>query len=355
MHDGITGAAVVIANGHYQTPDAKVSHGLVRGSDRFRVRAVIDPDCAGADAGFALDSIHRDIPVVAELADALRCAAEPLDYAIIGVATHGGALTPDIKRVVASAIDAGLGIINGLHDLVGDDVDLATSARRRGVAIVDLRRPRPARELHFWSGAIRGVRTPRVAVLGTDCALGKRTTTRLLTGALRASGIRAEMIYTGQTGWMQGARYGFILDSTLNDFVSGELEHAVLECERGSKPDVMLLEGQSSLRNPTGPCGAELLLSGGASGVVLQHAPRRRFFDGDSEPIPPLASEIALIAAYGVDTLAVTLNTDGMADDTRQTEAHRLRVELGIPVLCPLEDGIDELVGLVRDHIDKPL
>ena len=355
MHDGITGAAVVIANDHYQTPDAKVSHGLVRGSDRFRVHAVIDPSCAGADAGVALDGTHRDIPIVADLADALRCAAEPLDYAIVGVATHGGALTPDIKRVVASAIDAGLGIVNGLHDLVVDEVDLAAKARQHGVTIVDLRRPRPASELHFFSGAIRTVQTPRIAVLGTDCALGKRTTTRLLTDALHNSGVRAEMIYTGQTGWMQGARYGFILDATLNDFVSGELEYAVLECERDAKPDVMLLEGQSALRNPTGPCGAELLLSGGASGVVLQHAPRRQYFDGDSEPIPSLASEIALIAAYGVDTLAVTLNTEGMTEDNRQLEAEQLRAELGIPVLCPLEDGIDELLPLVCDHIGKPL
>jgi uncharacterized NAD-dependent epimerase/dehydratase family protein len=257
--------------------------------------------------------------------------------------------------VVSNAIDAGLGIVNGLHGLVADEAELAASARRRGVAIVDLRRPRPASELHFWSGAIRNVQTPRIAVLGTDCALGKRTTTRLLAGALRTSGIRAEMIYTGQTGWMQGARYGFILDSTLNDFVSGELEHAVLECERDAKPDVMLLEGQSALRNPTGPCGAELLLSGGASAVVLQHAPLRRFFDGDSEPIPSLVSEVALIAAYGADTLAVTLNTEGMTDDTRQTEVEKLHAELGIPVLCPLEDGIDGLLPLVRNHIDKAL
>ena len=37
------------------------------------------------------------------------------------------------------------------------------------------------------------------------------------------------MIYTGQTGWLQGGEYGFIFDSTLNDFVSGELENAIRE------------------------------------------------------------------------------------------------------------------------------
>ena len=38
-----------------------------------------------------------------------------------------------------------------------------------------------------------------------------RTTARVLTQGLRARGLSAEMIYTGQTGWLQGGRYGFIL------------------------------------------------------------------------------------------------------------------------------------------------
>ncbi len=110
-------------------------------------------------------------------------------------------------------------------------------------------------------------------MLGTDCALGKRTTTRMLVEACRRAGLRAEWIYTGQTGWLQGAPFGFILDATANDFVSGELEHAIVSCARERSPDVIFLEGQSALRNPSGPCGSELLLSAGARGVVLQHAP----------------------------------------------------------------------------------
>ena len=92
------------------------------------------------------------------------------------------------------------------------------------------------RELRFWTGDIAQVRAPRLAVLGTDCALGKRTTARLLVQACRGAGLRAEMVYTGQTGWMQGGRYGFILDATPNDFVAGELEAAVVACDGSSVP-----------------------------------------------------------------------------------------------------------------------
>ena len=45
--------------------------------------------------------------------------------------------------------------------------------------------------------------------------------------AFERLGYRAEMIGTGQTAWMQGARYSMIMDTLINDFVSGEIEHAV--------------------------------------------------------------------------------------------------------------------------------
>ena len=85
----------------------------------------------------------------------------------------------------------------------------------------------------------------------------------------RGSGIHTELIYTGQTGWMQGARFGFVLDATPNDFVSGELEHAILACDAALSPDLIIIEGQSGLRNPSGPCGAELLLSAQAAVYIV--------------------------------------------------------------------------------------
>ena len=79
---------------------------------------------------------------------------------------------------------------------------------------------------------------------------------------------------------MQGARYGIVFDSIVNDFVSGELEHAIVSCDREVRPDLMVIEGQSSLRNASGPCGAEMLLSAAARGVVLHHAPGREYIEG---------------------------------------------------------------------------
>ena len=55
---------------------------------------------------------------------------------------------------------------------------------------------------------IRRAGTPAYAPDGTDGAIGKRTTSTILTAALNEAGIHTVMVGTGQTGLMQGAAYG---------------------------------------------------------------------------------------------------------------------------------------------------
>ena len=170
----------------------------------------------------------------------------------------------------------------------------------------------------------------------------------------RENGIRAEMIYTGQTGWLQGYKYGFILDATLNDFVSGELEHAIVKCARESLPDLILIEGQSGLRNPLGPCGMEIMVSGDVKGVVLQHAPFRVHFDELEKlgcRLPDVTDEIELIKMYGAETLAVALNGEGGRQAELNRYQHELAEKLGIPVIRPLVEGVSALLTVIRQFL----
>ena len=50
------------------------------------------------------------------------------------------------------------------------------------------------------------------------------------------------MIYTGQTGWMQGARYGVALDAIPSQFCAGELEATVVEAFQKESPDVIIVD-----------------------------------------------------------------------------------------------------------------
>lgn len=345
--------AIVLTNGFLQTPFAKTCHGLLRGSDRFEVLAVIDNQHTGADAGEVMDGKPLGIPVYGDVATAMAHFGAAVTTCVMGVATSGGYLPDSIKVAIESAIRHKLSVVSGLHTFLSDDPHFSSLAAEYGVSITDVRKPRPRNQLKFWSGEIYQVQTPKIAVLGMDCAVGKRTTCRFVMEMCRKNGIATEMIYTGQTGWMQGYPHGFIFDSTVNDFIGGEVERAIVECARESKPELILIEGQSALRNPSGPCGAEFLLSGNAKGVILQHVPGRKHYEDTPAIIPPVASEIALIQSYGASVLAVTLNEEGMSDAEMTDYQRTLQQELGLPVVRPLKEGVEKLLPAIRAFMEQ--
>lgn len=346
--------AILLTGGLLDTGSAKTAHGLIRGTDRFTIVGVIDQKHPGADAGEVLDGRTRGIPVYATLADFQKTSRVAATYCVVGVATKGGVIPDTLRALLREALVCGYNLVNGLHEYIADIPELATLARDKGLEIIDVRRPKKFKDLHFWTGKIAEVKCPKIAVLGTDCALGKRTTTRFLVEAMRNAGYKAEMIYTGQTGWMQGAKYGFVFDSTLNDFISGEMEHAVVTCYHEAKPDIIFIEGQSSLRNPSGPAGAEWIVSAAANGVVLQHNPaRKQYKDMEYYPayIADPADEIALIKMYGAQTVALTINTAKMTEPEARVAAEQYNRTLNIPVVLPLEDGVDSLVPIFEAMI----
>ena len=170
----------------------------------------------------------------------------------------------------------------------------------------------------------------------------------------QSSGIKTEMIYTGQTGWMQGSKYGIIFDSILNDFVCGELEHAIVKCDEEAMPDLMIIEGQSALRNPAGPCGSELLLSAGAKGVILQHAPGRKYVEGYEDLkvlCPDVDSEVHLIQSYGCRVLAITLSREGMQENQLKEVQQTLEARHQVPVIRPIEEGLERALSPIREYI----
>jgi uncharacterized NAD-dependent epimerase/dehydratase family protein len=349
--------AIIITGGYLDTISAKTAHGLIRGTDRFTIVGVIDHKYPGKDAGEILDGKKRHLPIFGTLKDFIS-SGQQAKYCIVGVATKGGVIPDSLRAMLKEALENGYHLVNGLHEYVSDIPELAELAKQKGLEIIDVRKPKKIKDLHFWSGKIKEVKCPKIAVLGTDCAMGKRTTTRFLVEAMRKAGYKAEMVYTGQTGWMQGARYGFVFDSTLNDFISGEMEHAVVTCYHEAKPDIIFIEGQSSLRNPSGPAGSEWIVSADATAVVLQHhPPRKQYKDMDFYPayIPSPKEEIELIRIYGAPTVALTLNTAKMKPDDAREYARKHQQELGIPVVLPLEDGVDSLVPVFENIIKKTL
>jgi len=355
-HDG---SALIYCEGAFGTPNGKTAHGLVRFTNRYNVTGVIDSRLAGKDAGEELDGKASGIPVYADIEEAVkgsRGRGIPPTHMVIGLAPDGGRLDERARKDVERALGLGLNVDSGLHDFLSEDHALASLAEKNGVRIRDVRKPPPKDKLHFFSGKIEEVGCLRIAVLGTDSAVGKRTTAWLLVGALRAEGYHVEMVGTGQTAWMQGAKYSIMFDALVNDFVTGEIEHAVWSAWEESKPEVIVIEGQGSLMNPAYPGGFEILAAGRPHVVLLQHAPARKDYDGfPGYPIQPLPHQIQAIEVLsGRRVIAVTVNHEGLEGEAIDGAIENIGRETGLPAFDVLRDGAAGLAEIVRPWIDDP-
>jgi len=341
--------AVVYCEANFGQADGKTANGLVRHSERYRILSVVDSRQAGGDAGDLLGDGPNGIAVVSDLAEAVRLHGAAPDFLIFGVAPSSGLLSPGEREVLLGAMRQGISIVNGLHEFLNDDPEFAAAAVDSGATILDVRRPRDKKDLRMFSGRIDQVTCPRIAVLGTDGAIGKRTTATILTRALNDAGIRAVLVGTGQTGLIQGARYGVALDAIPCQFCSGEMEAAVVDAFEGEHPDVIVIEGQGALSHPAYLSSTFILRGSRPDAVILQHAPaRRKLGDFADVPTPDPADEINLIETFA-DTrvIGLTLNHEHMSDAEVTAAIARYESELGIPATDALTRPTDRLVEMV--------
>lgn len=348
--------AIVYCEGGFNTTNGKTAHGLVRFTERFKLIAVIDSRYAGRDSGLVLDGAPNGIPIVADLNEGLILSSNKgirVDSLIIGLAPDGGRLPESAIPDLKGALKARLDIYSGLHDYLSNNEELAGLADTYSCTLFDIRKPPEIEKLHFFSGKIEEVKCLKIAVLGTDSAIGKRTTAWKLVHSLRGQGYRAELIGTGQTAWLQGAKYSIILDSLVNDFVSGEIEHVVHEAWKNENPDVLILEGQGSLLNPAYPGGFELMAAGRPDLVILQHAPNRKEYDGfPGFRIHPLNHQILAIELIsGKKVSAITINHENMRHSEIRKVCSAIKSEYGIPAFDVLEFGAEDLVKLIQKYI----
>lgn len=344
-----TQSAIVYCEGNFAQIDGKTANGLVRHSQAYRIASVIDSTHSGQDSGSVLDDAMNGIPIFGDLEAAVGHEALCPDTLIYGMAPSTGRLSAADRGVVLKAIELGMNIVSGLHEYLSDDQDIASAALQRKVTIRDIRKPKPSKHMRLFDGSITGVKALRIAVLGTDCAIGKRTTATVLARVLNANGIKTVLVGTGQTGLMQGAKYGVAMDAVPPQFCCGELEGAIVAACEAEHPDVIVIEGQGALSHPAFCTSAFILRGSQPDAVILQDAPKRTHrCDFPDMPMPTPASEIALIEAFAdTKVIGVTLNHEGMseAEITDAIVAHS--DQLGLPVTDALARPEAHLLAMV--------
>jgi uncharacterized NAD-dependent epimerase/dehydratase family protein len=338
--------AVVLAEGEFGQTGGKTANGVVMHSEVFRTEAVIDSTQAGRAPRDVLGRAAPDVPIVESTADALEVAphAEAL---VVGVAPAGGALPEAWVGEIEDAIRHGCDVVSGLHVFLGDDPKWTDLAAANGARLFDVRKPPDEDDLRVGDGSVDDVDAAVVLVLGTDCAVGKRTTTFELYRAARDAGVDAGWVGTGQTGIMVGAQAGVVIDRVPADFTAGVVEDLVAAV--GADHDVVFVEGQASL-NHRAYSGVTLSILHGSwpDAVVLAHDPdRRRRTHFERFELASVEAERRAIESLSDATVAA-VSTWGDPDAARDA--------YGLPAGNVYdEEGPAVLLDAVSAAIDRPL
>ncbi|MFN2450418.1 MAG: DUF1611 domain-containing protein [Candidatus Baltobacteraceae bacterium] len=330
----------VLTEGFLSDPMAcKTAYGIMR----FRpdeIAVVIDSGFAGKTVNEIVPALRCSAPIVCNVESALAYAPTSL---LIGVATHGGSLPPELRAFVVPAIDAGLEIVNGLHEFLNDDPELLERAARTGARLWDVRAVGP---VPLFTGAAYKVRQEVVLAVGSDCAVGKMTALLEIERAARALGARAEFAATGQTGIMITG-WGIPVDSVVSDFVTGAAEQLVLGVSAES--DTILVEGQGSIFHPAyAPVTFGLLYGCAPDALLLCHRPNITHIDGFPHAIPALpeliaAHESLLAHVKPARVAAIALDTSALDDRAAAAAIEAVERETGLPTGDPVRGDGEKL------------
>jgi len=344
--------AIVYADKLFSCGDGKTAHGLVRHSKRFKVSCVIDSSISEGDAGEILDGIKRNIPLYNNLDKSLKLTKA--DTFIVGAVSEGGVLPKGYDKAIELAIKNGMNVVSGLHEFISDNPFFIKLAKENNCKIIDVRKIYRDHK-RFYTGDIEKVKSKRIAIIGTDSAVGKRTLAVILNEEIKKQGYKSDMIYTGQTGWMQGWPHGIVLDAMINDFVSGGIEGAIIDSWEEDKPDFMLIEGQGSLVHPFFPGGFEILAAGRVDGFLIVDAPGRKNLDGFPNFPMPEVGRVVKIAELLTEKplLGIGINKENLDKKGVLKAKNNLKEKFNVPVIEPLSDGAIEIAKYLEKIDEK--
>lgn len=343
----------ILAEGSFDRQGAKTAVGVLRYS-QDTVVAVIDSTRAGQDAAVALGDHTgpgHGVPVVANFAASLPFQPDTL---LIGIAPIGGRLPDAWRAEVLAALAAGLEIVSGLHQFLGDDSELAAAAHESQGRIWDVRRPPEHLAMRIREGTPHRPGSHVVSFCGSDCNVGKMTASIELDRAAQRRGLSSVFAATGQTGIMISGS-GIPVDRFISDFISGGVEAMTLDFT--DRYDWVFVEGQGSLSHPAYSAVTLGLLHGAAPDyLILCHEAGRTHIHGYDVAIPPLPvvramNETAVSWLKPASVVAIALNTMRLSASEAQAAIAAAAEETGLPVTDPVRFGADVLLDALLSQV----
>lgn len=308
---------------------------------RHPIAAVIDSEYAGQTLS-AVTGIDRDVPIVGSLDEAVQLGADTL---LIGLATSGGVLVGRHRDMVTRAVDAGLSIINGLHERLAPQFGMLRAEQQ----IFDIRVP-PADCFVIGFGRAQALNNRRFLTVGTDMAIGKMSACLELHATCRRRGLRSKFFATGQTGIVIEGQ-GVPLDAVPVDFAAGAVEYGVLRLS-AEDCDLLFIEGQGSMLNPASTATLPLIRGSQPTDLILVHRAGQTAVKNNPQfPIPPL-KDVALFYESvsraagtfpGAAVRAIALNTADLSTEEARAFINQVERDTALPADDVVRFGADRL------------
>ena len=276
------------------------------------------------------------------IAQAVERGAKTL---VVGVANRGGVISESWLSVFEDALNAGMDVASGLHNLLVDEPRLQTLAQKTGSSLIDVRVPQ--NDYPIATGIKRTGK--RCLAVGTDCSVGKMYTALALEKALVKQGKSATFRATGQTGILITGN-GVPLDAVVADFMAGSIEWLTPDNDAEHWD---LIEGQGSLFHASYSGVTLALIHGGApDALILCHEPTRehmRGLPGYSLPSLERLRDMALSLAHVVNpdckVVGISVNTAALSDEDAEKLLADIEARMGLPTVDPFRDSADRLAS----------
>ena len=314
---------------------AKVAQGIKDWRPELCVGQLRLPECK-ADMGLT------DMTI----AEAKAAGAKTL---VIGVANRGGVISQAWKGVLIEALEAGMDVASGLHNLLRDEADLVEAAEKSGRSLHEVRVP--SVQYPIANGKKR--KGKRCLAVGTDCSVGKMYTAMCMEREMRERGMKATFRATGQTGILVTGD-GVPLDAVIADFMAGSVEWLSPDNDDDHWD---LIEGQGSLYHASYSGVTMALIHGGQpDALILCHEPTRDHMRGLPDYQQPSLEELrdtALLLARVVNpdvkVVGISINTQHLSDSDATKLCQETEARMGLPTVDPYRHGAGRLVDALAD------
>lgn len=330
----------VYMEGHIDSDYGKMGTGVVRYLTNPIV-AVIDKVLAGRQMSEFMDTT-KSVPILASLKEAISKGAEVL---VLGIAPSGGRIPGSWNSVIEEALENGLSIVNGLHDLLRPKWQSKIKNPERQW-IWDIRVPQFIPDIA--TGRAANLENKRVLFVGTDMAVGKMTAGLELYSWLQKEKVNVGFVATGQIGITITGK-GIPLDAFKVDHACGAVEQVVME---QADKEIVLIEGQGSLLHPGSTATLPLMRGSCPTHLILcLRAEKTTLRSPEHIKIPDLNDFIALnesLATVGgtfpkAKVIGIAANTSMLSLEDAEIYLKKTAEKTGILVTDPVRFGIDSI------------